>query len=133
MTLNANASVHCSSAIPVSQALASGMRCRYVKNRSVIVTTVRCFLLVFLTLLVPAIVKGSSEHPTCSDWIDISGMWPLAAISMGLLVSHFGLTELEILRTHVHLMLPRNISICNPILVIAILLVLSMAVIPAHD
>lgn len=72
-----------------------GFCCRYVRNRSVIVTTVRCFLLVFLTLLVPAIVEGSTEQPTCSSWVDLSGMWPLAAISMGLLVRPAGMAELE--------------------------------------
>lgn len=57
---------------------------RYLKNRSVIVTTVRCVLLVFLTCLVPAIVEGSDAPP--SRFIDSSGLWPLVVISLGLLV-----------------------------------------------
>lgn len=60
------------------------MLCRYLKNRSVIVTTVRCVLLVFLTCLVPAIVEGSDAPP--SRFIDSSGLWPLVVISLGLLV-----------------------------------------------
>lgn len=58
--------------------------CRYLKNRSVIVTIVRCVLLTFLTCLVPAIVEGSDAPP--SRWIDSSGLWPLVVISLGLLV-----------------------------------------------
>ena len=60
------------------------MLCRYLKNRSVIVTTVRCVLLAFLTCLVPAIVEGSDAPP--SRFIDSSGLWPLVVISLALLV-----------------------------------------------
>ncbi|KAL3138937.1 hypothetical protein ABBQ32_005750 [Trebouxia sp. C0010 RCD-2024] len=62
----------------------------YLKNRSTIVTIVRCVLLVFLTCLVPAIIEGSEAPP--SRWIDSSGLWPLVVISLGLLVSQqFGI------------------------------------------
>ncbi|KAL3131066.1 hypothetical protein ABBQ38_000381 [Trebouxia sp. C0009 RCD-2024] len=57
----------------------------YLKNRSTIVTIVRCVLLVFLTCLVPTIIEGSEAPP--SKWIDSSGLWPLVVISLGLLVS----------------------------------------------
>lgn len=65
--------------------LIDGSRCRYLKNRSTIVTIVRCVLLVFLTCLVPTIIEGSEAPP--SKWIDSSGLWPLVVISLGLLVS----------------------------------------------
>lgn len=70
--------------------LIDGSHCRYLKNRSTIVTIVRCVLLVFLTCLVPAIIEGSEAPP--SRWIDSSGLWPLVVISLGLLVSQqFGI------------------------------------------
>ena len=62
----------------------SNMLCRYLKHRSVVVTTVRCILLAFLTCLIPASVQGSQAPP--SRFIDSSGLWPLVVISLSLLV-----------------------------------------------